>query len=860
MTQDHAATPAHDALRSTLFLAFLSGSAALIYQVVWARMLALSFGSSSHATSAVVAGFLGGMGLGAWLYHRVAVRTQNPLRAFAKLEFAIAVSTAALTFLFGFLPELQATLAHTVGSGLARDLLRFAVTFLLLVVPACAMGATFPALCSAAIKSADGVDRGLGRVYGVNTLGAAFGALLAGLLLIEHLGLQATIVVANMINLTVALGAWWLSRNFRMGAAPESVEDDGADLATTLSPRLVGLILFISGFTTLAYEMVWIRLFKYIVGSSTYALTTTIVVFLLGLGFGGLLLPKLIKKRGVERGLVLVQLGAAVLAMVTVTLLATLLVNEELRASVSIFSKDVVHMPWQRRLLLQGAVGIVTMLPATLLMGLTFPLATRAFLSRLESVGDRVGLASLLSSLGSICGSIIGGVVLLPVLGSLGATKALAVMNLILAATVLFAAKEKTKGLRGTLVAAVLLVAAMGIYLPRTPSFRGEAGELGLVHSELVFQEENDLATVQVLQVPGSPDQIAMTVDGCSIGWSAGFKERGARMWRKQVILVHLPLVLDQGLSRVLNVGLGSGSSVHTLMRYPRIESVDCVEINPAVVHAAKLFPEAAALKDPRVTLVIEDAMHHLLTTERTYDLIISDGKQHPFFSGNAPLLCEEFYRLSHDRLSDRGMLVQWNPIGTLHEDMRIMLRTMAEVFEYVSVFYFAPNSIFIVGSKAPLSGRSGMPPESYRGSPAYDDLAEFFNADSVEALRSTWVADAGPLAEVVGAAPISRWNKLVTDFTPFKASERDWALAPTQNLSLLLKAEALVTSMGADLVQPVGTYRTSSSLTRRAMLMQFGSRTEVALELARRAQALNPADLTARDVAIFLTIVLERN
>ncbi|MFT5464622.1 MAG: spermidine synthase [Planctomycetota bacterium] len=865
MTKDHEATPPRNALRPALCLAFLSGSAALIYQVVWARMLALSFGSSSHATSAVVAGFLGGMGLGAWLYHRVAGRIRNPLRAFAVLEIVIAVSTALLTYLFGYLPQAQASLAHTVSSDLARDVLRFGVTFALLVVPACAMGATFPALCSAAIRSADAVNKGLGRVYGVNTLGAAAGALLAGLVLIESQGLRATIVVANVINLMVALGAWWVSRGMQQEpAAPSGAnpaanpeanpeESDEQNLASTLSPRLVGLILFVSGFTTLAYEMVWIRLFKYIVGSSTYALTTTIVVFLLGLGFGGLLLPRLIKQRGVERGLVLVQLGAAVLAMVTATLLATLLSNDGLRASVSIFSKEVMHSPWQYRLLLQGTVAVVTMLPATLLMGLTFPLATRAFLSKVDNVGDRIGVASLLSSLGSISGSILGGVVLLPLLGSLGATKALAAVNLMLAVIVFLAAREKTLPSRNTLLGAIAIVIALSIYLPRSPRFTGEIGGLNLGHSELVFQKENDLATVQVLQTPGDSSQRAMTVDGCSIGWSAGFKERGARMWRKQVILVHLPMVLDTRLESVLNVGLGSGSTLQTLTRYPQIKKMDCVEINPAVVEAAALFPESEALGDPRVSLVVEDALHHLLTTEETYDLIISDGKQHPFYSGNAPLLCEEFYRLCHERLSDKGMIVQWNPLGTLHEDMRIMLRTLAEVFDYVSVFYFAPNSILVVGSKTPLAGRPGMPSADYAASPAYDDLAEFYSADSVDALLSCWVADAGPIAEVIGEGPLSHWNKLVTDFTPFKASREDWGRAAAQTLLLLLKAENLVPTLGQDIVQGEGPFRSSSGLVRQAMMMHFAGRPQQALIKAQRALEANPLDQTAQAIQVFL-------
>ena len=153
------------------FFAAASGGAALVYQVVWAKMLSFSFGSTVLAASSVVAGFMGGMGLGAWWFHRVNERLRQPLRLYAGLELGIALSTSLLTFAFSALPGVVAGVASTIQEGIALDLFRILFVFLVLLVPSALMGATYPALCVVLIRSHRGVDLHLGRLYGLNTLG-----------------------------------------------------------------------------------------------------------------------------------------------------------------------------------------------------------------------------------------------------------------------------------------------------------------------------------------------------------------------------------------------------------------------------------------------------------------------------------------------------------------------------------------------------------------------------------------------------------------------------------------------------------------------------------------------------------------
>jgi len=271
--------------------AVFSGIAALIYEVSWAKMLALTFGRSTLAVTAVVGGFMVGMGIGAWLYHKAQGRRIDAIKLYATLEVGIALVTALLTPVFAALPEFFAATASVVPAGLVMDIFRTMFVVAILIVPAALMGATFPALCTVLIRSRAGVSRHLGPIYGMNTVGAAMGAMIAGFILMEWVGLQGSVRIANGINLTVGLLAWLLSTRTTSRPLHEvtALSDEEAVLPTELPTRVTGVALFVSGFATLAYEIVWFRALRYLFGISSYALTVMLVVFLIGLGIGGVL-------------------------------------------------------------------------------------------------------------------------------------------------------------------------------------------------------------------------------------------------------------------------------------------------------------------------------------------------------------------------------------------------------------------------------------------------------------------------------------------------------------------------------------------------------------------------------------------
>jgi spermidine synthase len=767
------------------------------------------------------------MGLGAWRYHRLDRRIGAPLATYAGLEFGIAASTFLLTLVLQTLPRAVARAAPWIPDTPGMDdLVRVGSAFALLLVPSALMGATYPALCTVLIRSRRGVDLHLGRIYGLNTVGAAGGALLAGLVTVEQLGLRGSVLLANLLNLGVGLGAWSLyRRQVRPAAAPTAASDEV--LSSALPLAVLGTLLVVSGFATLGYEIAWFRAIRYLVGNSTYALTTVLVVFLIGLGFGALLYRPVLRRLRPEWTLALCQLAIAIFALAAIAIEHQLLNDPGLRDRLSVFSPLFRVRPWEWRLARTSGLAAAILLPATLMMGLSFPVASRLFLGRVRAVGRRTGGAYFLANLGSISGSIAAALVLLPRLGTVGTIQLLAALNLLMGLLLLAFLPRARASLAVAVPAAGLVMAAGLTLLPPRLSFHGEDFVRRKVPA-LLFEEEGDLATVQVRASPISPEHRAMTIDGAIIAVGRGVNPV---LYEKQQLLGALPLTLDPSIRHTLNVGLASGSTVAAMATYPEIETLDVVEINAPVVRAARYFDESAVLEDSRAHLIVDDAVHYLLRTDRRYDLIVSDGKQNEDFSGNARILSREFYAFAYDRLGPCGIFAQWIPGSMRPLDFETVLRTLLSVFPELEVFYSPPSSIFMLASRCPLHRRSGSP-----AALPTDLHLETHGFASRENPLARWIASGEQIRSVLPPGPINRTDRLLLEFSTYRAGpprERDVG----RNLSLLLSAQAAAPSeAGREFAPPdAGPARALQQAWARRMTGDDSGALRLARELAKK-------------------------
>jgi spermidine synthase len=846
MEPDPRVTSPRDSRRpgdaALLLCAFASGAAALVYEIAWARMLSLSFGTTTLAVSAVVAAFLGGMGIGAWLHHRVLRRFGRPLLLYALLEVGIAASAVAVTLAIAWIPSIVVALPEAAQSGGPLALARFAIVFVVLALPSILMGATFPALCTVLISSREAAQDYLGRLYGVNTIGAALGALATGLLLIELLGVERAVLAGAAVNVAVALLAlaarrWLPVRHVDAAPAP-----DLAPGPVALPVALTAAVLVLSGFATLSYEILWFRALHYLFGGSTYAVTLMLAIFLLGLGFGALSFPRIAARFALEPALAATQLGIALLALVAIGVEALLLADKGLEQHVSIFYESIYGMAWWKRLALQAGIATAMMLPAALLMGLSFPLASLALVRRGGPVSAPVGRSALLANLGSIAGSLSAALVTLPLLGTVGGTRAIAALNLALG----FAVATRTRWTPrhraaiavGTLSAAGALVLAM----PAKLAFEG-AG-FGVGDPAMLFEQETDLGTVQVWQDRRKPESLGMTIDGAVVGVSG---PSHYPIYLKQLLLAHLPFAIDARLERPLVVGLASASTVEALALHDGVRELSVVEISGAVERGSRFFPQSEALADPRVRLEIEDILHFLLRSDDRYDLIVSDGKQAMDYSGNSRQLSREFYELALERLTGDGLFIQWVSTHMLPSDFRVILRTFATTFPETEVFFDLPESVLMVGAKRPLAGRPRMTPEQFAALGLDRQLAPL-GIDGPGALLSKWIASRDQILAAVGDGPISTWDRSPLEFSPYRSSPADWRRGMPVNLGLLLRAQAeRPSAIAADFAPPGSPRATSTRLLREAhRSAQIGDLPR-AQTLARRAAATSPEDPSVR-------------
>lgn len=823
-------------------LAFLSGVAALAYQVCWSRLLSLTFGSTVLSASAVVAGFMGGMGLGAWLYHRAEARVASPLRLYGAIEVGIGVTALALNAGFERMPAALASLVSHWPIGPWLLVSQYVLVFLALLPTAALMGATYPALCRSLIETRQGVDLHLGGLYGLNTVGAAAGAVISGFFLIERIGVAHTVWAGAALNVAVGVVALALGR-WSANGARTAHETQETNVPTALPFWVSGAVLFGSGFATLSYEILWFRGLRYLFGNSTYALTTMLVVFLIGLGVGGLLLRRMSRSANPEADLALSQLSIGVLALLVMGVLTALIGSAGFQQHYSAFSAEAMSRPWWLRVAITAGIGCAVTLPATVAMGLSFPLASRLFLGDVHRLGARLGTAVLLANLGSILGAVLAAVWILPAMGSLGGTRALASFNLGLGLlTLVFAPlpRGRRAGLGGGALVAAFALQSIG---PAQVVFPG--GRITSMNPELAFQEEGDLATVQVWQNKLQPEQKAMSIDGTIIGVSRGVFYP---IYNKQVLLAHLPMVLDTRIRRVLNIGLGSGSTLESLTSHPGLEAIDTVEINEGVVRGSRLFAESAALRDPRSHVYVDDVLRFLRFGDAPYDLVISDGKQNIDFSGSARLLSREFYEGAFRRLSPEGLLVQWIPLALLASDLRIVLRTVTQTFPEVDVFFDLPGSVLIVAGRVPLSGRPRMTGDVFRGLRVADDLRGLSMRDTGE-LLARWVAGGDDLRALLGDGPVNTWDRMLLEFSAFRSTPAQMQGASATNLRFLLEAQRRAAERGAHPFLPKDDAAVrSANLLREALLRNLTRDFQGAVDGARRALAANPGDPAAED------------
>lgn len=686
-----------------LYLLFaLSGFSALVYEILWTRYLSLTFGTTIVAASVVAATFMAGLAIGSYLLGRYADQQSNLLRVYAFLEIGIAL-TALL-----FPPTLQ--IVETIYIGILQafphypgitHLLHFAFAALLLLPPTICMGGTFPLMCRFFARKKSGGQ--IGRLYALNTFGATAGAFLGGYLLIPSLGISATGYLAIAINLGIAAVSFVLS--LKIGHA------DPLDVSRARRPeqsllwtkhRSVLVAIGCIGLFSLAYEILWTRLFLLFLGNTTYAFSLILSAFLVGLAAGGALYARIVKPELKEK-----EFFVTLTTLMALTVLVTLPFYDQL-ARLFLAAHQLADERWWLLSLLSYLIVLAVLAVPAILSGALLPAAVAIIDPGRVRTGEGVGLVVLANTFGAVLGALLAGFLLIPLLGVQNSFRFLALANLALASYLFlrFRPTGRVRFLCPALLGCGLLLAI----LPGT--WRPELMNSGVyVYAQKYLQMgglDKILAQEKILKViEGRETTVAIheSLDGQSRFFTVNGKTDGGTGMdmATQILVGQLPLLLHPAPAEVLVIGLGTGISLHGLADHP-VKKIDCVEISPEVVKAYDYFKDVTddPLQDPKVELLIDDGRNHLLTTAKQYDVIVSEPSN-PWQSGNANLFTDDFYKIAAAHLKPDGHFCQWIGLYDITpENLRTLARTFLRTFPRAMVFS-AGSDLVIVGAQQEL-------------------------------------------------------------------------------------------------------------------------------------------------------------
>ncbi|WP_266366860.1 fused MFS/spermidine synthase [Tellurirhabdus rosea] len=674
-----------------LGLFFLSGFAALLYQVIWQRMLVFYTGSDTVSISLIVTAFMSGLGIGYLVGGRLADRSRpaTNLLYFVVAELGILLFAAfSKRLLYDWLYESGPAAGENI-------LLLYALVFGVLLVPTFLMGVSLPVL-SRAFRLGDMGEqsRYISLLYFVNTLGAAFGALATGVVLVRAMGYERALWVGMVFNGLCAVGALalglWLRRF--TGSATEKVagaRTEPLSFTPTLTAWSVQYAL--SGFAALSLELIWFRILETLIKSVSLTFSILLAIYLGSMALGTAVGSWLTRGRsaaGRERIFLLAQLGLYLYTGLSVGIFVNAISRmDSLRYLWDYFASYEPNLSLTYGFPTYVLIPMFLLFVPTFLMGLSFSVSQSLIQDKYEEVGRKVGWLQFINIVGSALGAWWVTWVGFPVFGTAMLLKGIAAFGFIYC---LLLFSRKYLSLFGTLGLTTLLLLAVMI-LPG--NFRLWRQLNGIPEDDRFLYDENQSGLSIIKLFPEENTRIGV-VFANGLGQSIMPYHRDAI----HTLLGGLPVLIHPNPQKVAVIGLGSSGTLNGIAARPETREIVCFEImsnQPDVLseYAAQAGDTAIArvLDDRRLRLVLHDGRYQLRTMPDRYDVIEADAlRPNSAFSGNIYSL--EYFQLLKERLKPGGMAVSWCPTPRV-------LTTFCKAFPYVAY----AEGFMLIGSNQPI-------------------------------------------------------------------------------------------------------------------------------------------------------------
>ncbi len=703
-----------------LIIFFASGFSALLYQVIWQRMLGFFSGADVYSVTIIVAAYMGGMGVGSlaggYLADRLS-RWRN-LALFAGVELGIAIfALLSKGLYYDWLYQRFAFLSSS-------PLLMAVALFVSLLIPTFCMGVSLPALSRAITRSIDMAAGAIGSLYGINTLGAAVGAGVTTWVLLRQYSFETILQIGAAINLLVALTAfpmaWLLMRLAKapvvrtpVSAVPE--ERPERKKAARQLPVPVWIALYgLSGFIALSLEILWFRILGVMLKSTAFTFGTLLTVFLGGLALGTFLgICWASRTRDPVLPFFLLQGSVTVCAIATLTIFVTQVEQlsvlalfwryfggyEPLNAGAAVdalslffFDPDALSSETSQQiqhvLLLYVLLPVVFIGAPTIFMGTSFPLLQKIVQRDPEALGRRVGWLQTSNIIGSMAGTLLTGLVALSLLGTSDSLRVLSILSglfLILAA---WGCLVRVWLRRAAYAGSVALVTGMAAIVPDSQTFWATLH--GVPPSNAIIAEDNTgLALIKSSTSDFSRRSYVM---------SNGIGQSAIPYGWTHSVLGFLPVLIHPNPQTVAIIGLGSGDTLFHAGGRAETREIVCIEIVGSQTEMLREMVQRreypalqSILTDPRITYEITDGRSYIMQRGRTYDVIEADAlRPNSAYAGN--LYSEEYFRLALNHLRPGGLVVTWVPTERVRT-------TFTQVFPHYVDF-----GDILIGSNAPIA------------------------------------------------------------------------------------------------------------------------------------------------------------
>ena len=765
---------------------FASGACSLIDEVVWVRLLKLTLGNTVYASSIVVSIFMGGLALGALIMGRYCDRVRRHLRLYAILETLVTISALSLPWALRLADNVYVWFYRTYHPTHPQLLIvQVIISAAIVLVPSMLMGSTLPLLGRFVTALERQAGHLVGKLYALNTLGAAVGCFLAGFVFIRALGVMGTLYTAAGLNLLVAFGGWFLSRFSRI------IPEEQVETSMVKSPEVVRskttdgrfylliFAFFMSGLISIGYELLWMRSVLHLLGGATYVFSAVLTVYLLGnvIGAGiGSRLAKRLKRPAAGFAVTLSLLGACGLCYLPLMIVWTSRVLPHINKMLEvIYSKGMVAY-------MIGPIvqSVFLFLIPAIIMGIGFPIALQAWANHIHKVGRATGTAYGANTIGAVIGGIVTGFALIPLLGLQLSISILGLIGIWMGGIMWMAfARNLKAGGRYALLAAAALLTIVATRVPLNLfNIVVKTSPVSPIEPDyrIVCVKEGITTTVSLYESL-KEGFLHMHSSGQSIAGDS-YVVRG-----DQKMLGHFGVFINADAKKVLSVGFGSGETTNCLSKH-ELDRIDCAEIAPEIVDVALKFFRHINLGDrlnKEINMIFMDAKNYIHLTDNKYDVIINDSIHPRDFAENASLYTKEYFEGVREHLNRNGMIFSWLPLCAMPASvLNSIIGTMMDVFPHVTMWYLTVHPaplVMIAGSEqqqyfSPKHIENELLNESVRKS-----LAEIDIHNSVDVL-SCYVGDKNDLRKCIKAFRIN------SDYSPFVEFTTDSITDESQNFS----------------------------------------------------------------------------